>query len=410
MKWSEINVLTVSEFVEPIEMILLNNDISGWHIFKPEGFNLSKNNDRDKLIRDLVLKNQAFYDIEDAVVIRFFIQAGTKESEDFKTFSKEILELDQTSLEDDIFLSDLYGFDDDHDDEFDDDDDDDYSYDYGNQFDDDDYDNYDNYDYENDFDIINYTYKVIIIQSAVSDDNWRDAWKTYFKPIEIGKNIVIKPAWEVYDNPGKLIFQIEPGNVFGTGQHESTRMCIEALEQYIKPGDIIMDIGCGSGILAIIGLMLGAEYCAAVDHNPDVTKAVMQNASLNGISRDKLDIRIGDFFENPELLKPIEKACYKEASDAVCDKTAQMNTNKARKNIADYNSYDCIIANIVADAIIPLSPLIAEASCLKPDGLFIVSGIIIERLDEVLAALDGADFKIEEIKKLGEWACVVGRC
>ena len=179
--------------------------------------------------------------------------------------------------------------------------------------------------------------------------------------------------------------EIEPGNVFGTGQHETTRLCIEVLERYIKPGDVIMDVGCGSGILSIISLMLGADYCVAVDFNPDVPEAVYQNARLNKISIDKLDMRVGDVFASPHLLMPIIPS-YKYTIDG----------------------FDCIVANIVADAIINLTPLIIDMECLKPDGLFIASGIMNDSVDSVISTLKAAEFNVINVDVLGDWSCVVG--
>ena len=226
---------------------------------------------------------------------------------------------------------------------------------------------------------------ITISQTLVDDENWLDVWKEYFKPIEIGQDIVIKPVWAKYNIPEKIIMEIEPGNVFGTGQHETTRLCIEALERYIKPGDVIMDIGCGSGILSIISLMLGADYCVAVDFNTDVPEAVYQNARLNRISIDKLDMRVGDVFNSPHLLMPVIPS-YKHV----------------------IHGFDCIVANIVADAIINLTPLIIDMECLKPDGLFIASGIMNDSVDSVISTLKTADFNVINVDVLGDWSCVVG--
>jgi ribosomal protein L11 methyltransferase len=225
---------------------------------------------------------------------------------------------------------------------------------------------------------------ISICFSHVDDDNWHETWKSFFKPLDIGENIVIKPVWEEYNKPDKLIFKIEPGNVFGTGLHESTQLCLAAVERLIKPGDIMMDIGCGSGILSIIGLMLGAKSCVAVDHNPDVKEAINKNATLNSISLDRLDVRIGDFLESHSLLKPT-------------------NAQKLDCDVA----FDCIVANIEADTIISLIPLIIDLDCLKKDGFLIVSGIINERLNDVLLVIEGSGLKTKEIEVDGEWACIV---
>ena len=213
----------------------------------------------------------------------------------------------------------------------------------------------------------------------LDDSSWLDNWKKYYKPLEIGEKLVIKPAWEEYSHAGKIVVNIDPGHTFGTGQHETTRLCIEALEGCIKPGNTMLDLGCGSGILSIVGLLLGVEKCVALDVNPAAVKITRQNADLNGIPEEKLCIYIGDIIDSAHLQKQV----------------------KALK-------YDCIAANIVADAIISLSPMIVGMDCLKPDGLFIASGIIKGRLSEVVSAMTDAGFTIEETKTAGEWACIIG--
>jgi ribosomal protein L11 methyltransferase len=167
--------------------------------------------------------------------------------------------------------------------------------------------------------------KPTISLAKVDDENWLDNWKKYFVPFEIGEKIVICPAWEQYSNPDKIVMVVEPGSAFGTGHHESTRLSIEALERYIKHGDTMLDLGCGSGILSVIGLLLGAENCVAVDFNPNSEKITFYNVEINDISKDRLTFYTDDLFRSDSLRASIEAL-----------------------------QYDCIVANIVADAIIPL--------------------------------------------------------
>jgi ribosomal protein L11 methyltransferase len=155
-------------------------------------------------------------------------------------------------------------------------------------------------------------------------------------------------------------------------------MCIEALEHYIKPEHTMLDLGCGSGILSVTGLMLGAEKCFAIDINPDAADITYQNAKVNNISKERLNVYTGDVINDSML--------------------ADLLMNE---------QYDCIVANIVADAIISLSKPISKYKCLKPDGVFISSGIIKDRADDVISALKNTGFKITEIKTMGEWVCVV---
>ena len=214
----------------------------------------------------------------------------------------------------------------------------------------------------------------------VDDESWLDAWKEFFKPLEIGKSIVVRPAWEDYSSKDKLVVGIDPGYVFGTGQHETTRMCIEALEQLISPGDAMLDLGCGSGILSIVALALGAGKCMAVDLNPDAAGIVFQNAAINCIPDKKLTVIIGDI---------------------ISDSTVS--------GLISGSKYDCIAANIVTDVIIPMMPLLSGLDILKPGGFLICSGIIKDRLDEVLQAAKGAGFSIMETMQAGEWASVICR-
>ena len=217
-----------------------------------------------------------------------------------------------------------------------------------------------------------------ITQTQADDENWLDSWKKYFKPFEVGDKIVIRPIWEEYSNPEKIILTIDPGNVFGTGHHETTRLCVMALEKYVKLGDIMLDLGCGSGILSVIGLLLGAESCVCVDYNPNAAATVYKNAEFNGISKDRINVHTDDIFENTEIQAKISM-----------------------------QKYDCIVTNIVADAIIDLAPLITQLNCLKPGGVFIASGIIAERQDEVLSALTASGFNIIETQSENEWICMV---
>ena len=217
-----------------------------------------------------------------------------------------------------------------------------------------------------------------ITQIQVDDENWLDCWKKYFKPFEVGNNIVIRPTWEEYSNPQKVVMAIDPGNVFGTGHHETTRLCVKALETFVKSADVMLDLGCGSGILSVIGLLLGAESCVCIDYNPNAAATVYKNAEINGIAKDRIIVYTDDILQNRDLRVKIG----------------------AQK-------YDCIVANIVADAIIDLSPKLAELNCLKPAGVFIASGIISERSDEVLSALTNSGFNIIETQSENEWICLV---
>ena len=212
----------------------------------------------------------------------------------------------------------------------------------------------------------------------IKEEDWENNWKQYFKPIYIGDRLVIQPAWETLDNAeNKIIFNIDPGMTFGSGQHETTRLCVETLDNAVKKGDRVLDIGCGSGILSIISLMLGAEYARAVDIDPNCEKIAYENAALNGIGKDIYTVVCGNM----------------------------VNDNKLKENTENSGPYDIVIANIVADVIIAISGDVK--SYLKKGGIFIASGIIEPRLEEVKKKIEESGFEIKEIKHENDWYCII---
>lgn len=213
----------------------------------------------------------------------------------------------------------------------------------------------------------------------MSEQDWAENWKQYYKPLKVGKHILVKPEWEILDDDeGRTVFNINPGMSFGTGTHQSTQLCIESLENYIKEGDNVLDLGCGSGILSIIALLLKAKNALAVDIDPNAAKTAMENAERNG-------------FGEPEYITL--------AADVLSD-------TDAREKISA-QKYDIVLANIVADVIIALAPF--AKSVMKTEGVFICSGIILERIDDVKNALTKADFEIMQVHEKGEWASIVAK-
>lgn len=202
------------------------------------------------------------------------------------------------------------------------------------------------------------------------DEDWANNWKKYYKPLEIGKKLAIVPEWEDYDNDGREIIKINPGMAFGTGTHESTYMCLELLEKYVNKDDEIFDIGCGSGILAIAGLKLGAKRALAVDIDDKCIDASHENAGLNNLE-DKMEIKKGNLL------------------DVV----------KGRA--------DLIVSNIIAEIIVD------EIKNLKnhmdKGGIFITSGIIKERRQMVIDALEENGFEIIDELEKNNWVAIVGR-
>lgn len=218
---------------------------------------------------------------------------------------------------------------------------------------------------------------LMVSTDHVRDEDWSEIWKQYFHPIPVGEKVLIQPAWEKTDNPEhRTVFTINPGMSFGTGSHPSTRFCIEEIEKHLKPGDTVLDLGCGSGILSIIALLLGAKDADAIDIDPNAVDVAYSNLALNHLSRDHYHAFPGDILTDSSLR-------------------------------ASLGTYDLVIANIVADVIIGLSKFVRQF--MKENGTFICSGIILERLDEVKTALTDAGLTIEEVRKDNDWAAITCR-
>ncbi len=212
-----------------------------------------------------------------------------------------------------------------------------------------------------------------LAMTDMDEEDWANNWKQYFKPLSVGEKILILPEWEKLDGEtDRTVFVINPGMSFGTGSHHTTRLCLERLEQYIKPGMSILDLGCGSGILSAVALLLGADSATAVDIDPNAAKIARENAGRNGIPDEKYRIFAGNILTDEAL----------------------------QAEIAD-RKYDLILANIVADVIIALAPMVPPL--LKKDAKFITSGIIIDRREDVLGAYETLPMaKIHESQS-GDW-------
>lgn len=208
---------------------------------------------------------------------------------------------------------------------------------------------------------------------GVCEEDWADSWKQYYKPIKTGKRLVIVPLWEKYEkSEDEIVVLMDPGMAFGTGTHETTRLCAAMLEKYVKEGDRMLDVGCGSGILAICASKLGALTCDACDIDPVSVRVATENVEIN---------------QTPNV------SCF--TSDLL----------KGVKRVS--GGYDICAANIVADVIIRLAPDID--TYLSDSAVFIVSGIITERAEETVSALEAAGFEVFDDVTENGWYCAAVR-
>ncbi len=209
----------------------------------------------------------------------------------------------------------------------------------------------------------------------VCEEDWANNWKQYFKPLTVGEKLVVKPSWEDYsDGDGRTILEIDPASSFGTGQHNTTQLCLELIEKNLCNGDRLLDLGCGSGILSIAAVLLGAEKVTAVDISQNSVETAKENASKNNISADKYTAYCGDIISDNTLVEKIG------------------------------SGFDIIAANIVADVLIAMSPLFEKF--VKKGGTLILSGIITERADEVIEAMKSKGYALSEIREKDGWAAV----
>ncbi len=224
--------------------------------------------------------------------------------------------------------------------------------------------------------------------SETEDLDWINNWKKYFKSFRIGEDIVIKPTWETDTElrEGDMLVEIDPGTAFGTGSHETTWLCIEALRKYVTDGKTVLDVGCGSGILAIIAKMLGADYCVGIDIDPIAVEVSKDNAVQNHLT-----------------VLPCETPEPK--SGTVSFFTGDVIGDTAFADCVAKTKYPIVVANILADVIMPLAP-VAKAF-LEPGGLFICSGIINTREQEVRNALEQSGYTILETAYRKDWVCFV---
>jgi ribosomal protein L11 methyltransferase len=212
--------------------------------------------------------------------------------------------------------------------------------------------------------------------SVTDEKDWENNWKQYFHPLPIGEKFLVVPSWEKEEGNGRTVIEIDPASSFGTGRHETTALCLEAVENLAPAGKNVLDMGCGSGILGIGAALLGAEHIDAVDIDMVATRIAVENAEKNGLPEGKMDVFCGNVLSD----------------EAFWNKFAEQ-------------KYDIILANIVADIISDMLPLFD--ACLASDGRLVCSGIISPRKEFVLDALANNGFEVLDLKEKNDWVAII---
>lgn len=218
-----------------------------------------------------------------------------------------------------------------------------------------------------------------IEESQTEDVDWVNNWKKYFHQFYVD-DILIIPSWEEVkpEDEGKMVIHIDPGTAFGTGMHETTQLCIRQLRKYVTENTKILDVGCGSGILGMLALKFGAAYSVGTDLDPCAIDATHENMEVNGITKDRYEVMIGNIIDNKEI-----------------------------RDKVGYETYDIVAANILADVLVPLTPVIVDH--LKKGGIYITSGIIEDKEETVVKAVKEAGLEVLEVTYQGEWVSVTAR-
>lgn len=212
--------------------------------------------------------------------------------------------------------------------------------------------------------------------NIVDDEDWANNWKQYFKPFEVGEKILVKPTWEELENEtDRIVLEIDPGASFGTGQHFTTQLCIEQIEKYINKGMEVLDMGCGSGILSIASILLGAKHVVGVDIDENAVRIARENAAVNNIYENKFMTYCGNIIEDERL-----------------------------QDVIGFNKYDMIAVNIIADIIIEMGDCFPKF--LKQGGILITSGIIEKYVDQVKDMLINLGFEIKETIQKEDWVSI----
>ena len=209
----------------------------------------------------------------------------------------------------------------------------------------------------------------------VADADWENNWKQFYKPMEIGDRLLVVPEWEQASDPERVTLRLNPGLTFGTGSHATTRLCLQALDAHIHGGEKVLDLGCGSGILSVAALLLGADRALGVDIDPNAVDIAYNNADENGIARDRYTVVAGNVLDDNGFVDSLG------------------------------TGYDIVVANIVAGVIVPLTDIVPRL--LKKGGLYITSGIIAERAQEVIDVMQRNGFTVTYTENRKDWMVIV---
>lgn len=218
-----------------------------------------------------------------------------------------------------------------------------------------------------------------IVVSETEDKDWLNNWKEFFHQFYID-DLLVTPSWEEVkpEDADKKVLHIDPGTAFGTGMHETTQLCIRQLKKYITPETLLLDVGTGSGILAIVSLMYGIKGAVGTDLDPCAVEAVRENMEVNGVASDSFEMMIGNIISDKEIQERV-----------------------------GYNKYDIVVANILAEVLLPLTPVVKQH--LKKGGIYITSGIIAEKEQLVTDAIKAAGMEVLEVTRQNEWVSVTAR-
>ncbi len=215
-----------------------------------------------------------------------------------------------------------------------------------------------------------------ITKTETADTDWMNNWKQYWKPFRVDEHIIIKPTWEELTDAGEddIVAEIDPGSAFGTGTHHTTQLCIRGMKPYLKSDTRLLDVGCGSGILSIIAMLMGIKSAKAIDIDVHAADTARENAQVNHIDPEKYEVIAGDLITDSALAEKIG------------------------------NDYDVVVANILAEVIIELNKVIGK--CMKKGTVYVTSGILDTKEDQVKESLEAHGFKVTDVAHSGEWIAI----